>query len=198
MKSVSDEELVRRVRAGEGVALTHLISRYTRRVAAYACRLGATDIEAEQITSHTTEKLATCISQYQGKSRFSAWVLAIARNYFHRLRRNPGPDCVSLEDVPALIASVETEPEEHARRDRDRKACAAWLSLLSPDQRLVMDCLWLQGMSLTETAAVTGKSAPNVSQIAGRAMKSLWRLAAQPGTHRRVQQEVLRAESEGQ
>lgn len=163
----SDETLAVRALT-DRAAFGLLYDRYAARVYRYCVRRMGDRSEAEDATSATFIRALERLDAFRGGS-FAAWLFAIARTTCIDRLRKPRPqpldDHVELRD-PGL------DPADRAERAADAQEIRAMLSVLSADQRDVIE-LRLAGLSGAEIAAATGRSTPAVKMLQLRAMKRL-------------------------
>jgi len=85
---VADEDLVRRLRAGDMEAFDTLYTRYERRLFGYVQRLGPDPARAEDIFQDVFFTVLTDRTYQPDKGRFAAWLFTVARHRCHEeLRR---------------------------------------------------------------------------------------------------------------
>ena len=107
--STSDEELVTRVAAGNGLAMQVLFARHHVRVYRFALRLVANPTVAEDLTSEVFLSLWRQAHRFKGHSTVSTWLLAIAHNKARtEMRRRRGE---VLDDDTLNIADPTDDPE---------------------------------------------------------------------------------------
>jgi RNA polymerase sigma factor (sigma-70 family) len=110
---------------------------------------------------------------YQPEQPLTAWAHAIARHkLIDLLRAKAVREALHdpLDDEAALFATSETDASD-ARRDLD-----GLLEELPPRQRDPIRCVKLQGLSVAETARLTGMSESAVKVGIHRGLKALARL----------------------
>ena len=76
--SVSDEEIVERVRAGEKPLFEVLMRRYNQRLYRAARSILRDDHEAEDVMQHAYVSAYAHLDQFAGRARFSTWLTRIA------------------------------------------------------------------------------------------------------------------------
>jgi len=107
---------------------------------------------------------------YERSQPLTAWLHAIAKyKLIDCLRRRSRRELLqdSLDDVPELLASADREASE-ARRD-----LAKLLQTLPPRQRLPIECVKLQGLSVAEAAQHLRMSESAVKVGVHRGLKAL-------------------------
>lgn len=110
-------------------------------------------------------------------ARFQSWLFGIAHNAavddHRRVRRRP-PESRLTADEPAPTGDVEHE----AMDSLEEQAVRRLFDQLSPDQRDVLLLRVLGDLSVSQTAAVLGKSFEAVKALQRRAVTSLRQLIA--------------------
>jgi RNA polymerase sigma factor (sigma-70 family) len=182
-QSVTSEDLVRLARDGNLDAQGLLVHRFSDRVARFLQERGASDLEAEKLTCEVLDCMLRDIGRYAGRSRFSTWVLAIARHRLHQFRKSSRntPEFVPLEECYEIPGAASLEPDELARRNEEIRLCRTYLEQLTEEQREALTLTELQAMSLKEAAAVMGCTPGSVAMLVDRAKRRLRKLAAHPG-----------------
>lgn len=173
-----EQDLLRRAKTGDDQAFRLLIDR-TRNAAwsAVCSLLPSNDLRSEAMQRgyiKTWEKL----SQFEGKSAFTTWVVRIVVNEALMLLREEQrlavryPD-VQLNDVmddPALVADAEPEPVD--ARELREELQQALLTLSAPEQ-LAIRLFYMQGFSVKEVVSATGWSAVNTRVLLHRGRQSM-------------------------
>src|SRR6476469_1040548 len=80
MQVEKDEQLVKRIIAGEKDQFRELITRYQARVFAVAYKVSKNPKDAEDITQEVFLQLYRALSQFKGDSSLSTWIYKIAMN----------------------------------------------------------------------------------------------------------------------
>ena len=113
---LSDQEVIRRVRAGEVDVFEILLRRYNQRVFRLARAVLRTDAEAEDVTQEAWVRAYEHLHQFEGRSEFSTWLSRIAiHEAWARMRRSRRyatiePDSTG-EDRNMKEVSVDRDPE---------------------------------------------------------------------------------------
>jgi RNA polymerase sigma-70 factor (ECF subfamily) len=182
----TDAELVARVRDGDDGAFEELFNRHRRRVSLIAGRFFRQREQIEEIVQESFTKAFFALPEFsnQQEASFGAWVARITFNACHdELRRNKRrPESamsnVSEEEAAWLKEQLSDESAgadiESATASKD--LAAKLLSRLSPEDRLVLVMLDVEGMSVSEIAESTAWSASKVKVRAHRARASLRRV----------------------
>lgn len=182
----SDAELVSSVRAGEEAAFEELFRRHRRRVALIASRFFRHREQIEEVVQESFAKAFFALGEFSNRQAesFGAWLSRIAFNVCYdelrRLKRRPESSLSELNEeeaawlrVRALSASESRGVESDAA---SRELAAKLLSRLSPEDRLVLVMLDVEGLSTAEISEVTGWSVSKVKVRAHRARAHLRRV----------------------
>lgn len=180
----TDDALVAAAAAGDEAAFEKLFNRHRRQVARIAGRFFPQRDQVEEIIQDAFTKLYFALHTYHGthEASFRAWLAQIAVNacydQLRRVRRRP---------EQALGELTETESQDlmsqlrGARSDVEgalvsRDLALKLLTRLSPDDRLVLTLLDVEGFSVAEIGKRTGWSISKVKVRAHRARAHLRRI----------------------
>jgi RNA polymerase sigma-70 factor (ECF subfamily) len=167
------------LQAQEGDAASYaralkVISGYLRRY--LNRRMQSQPSDVEDLVQETLLAIHQKRHTYQAEQAFTAWMYAIARyKWIDHLRAHGRREALhdDIDDwSEVLAASSETEVAD-SRRDLSHM-----LTLLPDKQRLAIEHTKLQGLSITETATLTGQSEAAVKVNVHRGLKALatqWR-----------------------
>jgi RNA polymerase sigma-70 factor (ECF subfamily) len=167
--------LLARGLAGEAPAYHAFLKELSSHLRAFLRgRLSRLPDEVEDLVQETLLAIHNQRHTYDAGQPLTAWVHAIARyKLIDLLRRRAGRDALTdpLDDELAVFATSDTEAAD-ARRD-----LAKLLERLPERQRLPIVHMKLEGLSVTETARVTGMSEPAVKVGVHRGLKALAAMA---------------------
>ena len=156
-----DEELVRRIGAGDAGALDELYDRFRRPAFALARRILADDALAEDVLQDVFLTVWRDPGAYErGRGSFSSWLLAVVhhkavdavrREESQRRRQVRAEEDVAL-NPPGAGADVEQEAWNRVVAEQVRSALGA----LSGPQREALTLAYYGGYTQREVAALTG------------------------------------------
>ena len=182
----TDSELVARVRAGEEAAFEELFNRHRRRVALIAGRFFRQPEQIEEVVQESFTKAFFALPDFASEddSSFASWLSRIAFNTsYDELRRLKRRGESVLSNITAEEAMQLSEQLRADQSGRDVEAATVardlagkLLSRLTPEDRLVLVLLDVEGMSVSEIAESTNWSVSKVKVRAHRARASLRRL----------------------
>lgn len=182
---ISDADLVADVVNGDAAAFEYLFERHRQRVAAIAGRFFHQAPQVEEIVQETFTKAyfgLSDFSQFKVDS-FVQWLARIAfNNCYDELRRQSRSgerllrefDNAERRELRAFTSGVDATTLESAAINRD--LAHKLLSRLSPEDRLVLVLLEVEGLSVAEIARLLDWSSPKVKIRAFRARTDLRRL----------------------
>jgi RNA polymerase sigma-70 factor, ECF subfamily len=177
MTSLEQEslEIARGLKQRDPDLLDQLIERYQYRLLRYLVSLVGGRETAEDLFQETWIRVLEKGRQYNGKTKFDAWLFAIARHLVIDLMRKK--KVTSLEDstpidkqTPFDIQSAELSPFEMTASHEEAGRLAAALDHLGAFHREVLVLRFQEEMTLEEMSLVTG--AP-VSTVKSRLYRSL-------------------------
>lgn len=145
------QELLRRIAQHDEKALRELHRHLGRRIYAFALNRLHDPDESEAIVSDTLYEVWKNPTRFRGESRFSTWVLGIARYKILTQIRSRGPEHDELdEQMPADdLGSFELVAE------RERRAWVLQcMERLSATHRECLHLVFYEGLSLAEIAQI--------------------------------------------
>jgi RNA polymerase sigma-70 factor (ECF subfamily) len=163
---VPDDELVRRVQAGNAEAFEELVRRYERRVYNICYRLMGNERDASEALQDAFLRAHRFIDKFEFKSSFFTWLYRIATNVsLSKLRKRDRVQTVSLDEpvnsegdlrfeVPDYKYSPETMAQQRILRDALRDA----VGKLPEDYRSVVVLRDLEGLTNEEVGKVLNLS----------------------------------------
>jgi RNA polymerase sigma-70 factor (ECF subfamily) len=182
----SDVELVARACAGEDAAFEELFNRHRRRVALIASRFFRQREQIEEIVQESFTKAYFALSDFsnQQEAAFASWIARIAFNSCYdelrRMKRRPESTMSNVSEEESMwlkekARAAGTENDiETATVSRD--LAGKLLSRLSPEDRLVLVMIDVEGLSVSEVASLNKWSISKVKVRAHRARARLRRV----------------------
>jgi RNA polymerase sigma-70 factor (ECF subfamily) len=168
---VREQELLRRVQAGEKEHFYELIKPYERRVYTAAFAVLRNEAEAEDAAQEAIIKAFTHIHQFRAEARFSTWLIQIAVNEALMRRRKAHSQIMEPigehqeEDgsyTPRDFADWREIPSEALERKEIRQRLASAVAALAEKYREVFVLRDVQHLSIEETAEALGISRASV------------------------------------
>ncbi len=184
LSGLSDEELVRRIRAGETGAFAAVMQRYNQRLYRVARAMVRDDGEAEDVVQAAYLRAFAALPGFRGEAALGTWLTRIVLNEaFGRVRgRRPTDELVVLEtqdrDARARLimfpgVNVPADPEAAAAQAEIRRLLENAIDTLPDPFRLVFVMRELEEMSVEETSAQLGIRPETVKTRLHRARRLL-------------------------
>jgi RNA polymerase sigma factor (sigma-70 family) len=156
-----DEDMIRRISAGDMAAVQAMVARKLPRILALATRMLGDPAEAEDVAQETFVRIWRHASGWrQGHARFDTWVHRVALNLcYDRLRRRREWTTDELPEVADEAALPDALPGDDERRVQTA------LQRIAPRQREAIVLVYYQDLSNIEAA--------NAMQVSVDALESL-------------------------
>ena len=167
-ETISDDEVVRRVRAGEHELFEILMRRYNQRLYRVARAILRDDSEAEDVMQDAYVRAYQSLASFEGRAKFVTWLTRIAV-YEALARSRKRSRFQSLEPTEetqgGVMSSARASGRSPEQQTYDRELAGmlegALLSL-SDEYRLVLMLRDDEGMSTEETAQCLNLTQENV------------------------------------
>lgn len=162
---VREQDLIRRVQAGEKELFYQLVKPYERRIYAAAFAVLRNEAEAEDAAQEAMLKALTHIRQFRAEARFSTWLTQITVNEALMRRRKAHSEIMEPigerqeEDgtyTPRDFADWREIPSEVLERKEIRQKLASAVAGLAAKYREVFMLRDVQHLSIEETAEALG------------------------------------------
>jgi RNA polymerase sigma-70 factor (ECF subfamily) len=187
LSSLSDEDLVLRVQAGENSAFDVLVDRYKVRLYNYLLRLLRDPDEAEETAQETFVKAFIHADKYKTIARFSTWLYTIATNLVrNKLRaKKRAPRFISLwsrnpdsdEEGPAVdLLDTSRQPDVEFNDKELGEIINDAIAKIPEKYRTSFVLREINQLSYEEIAAVTGLKLGTVRSRINRARNWFRRL----------------------
>jgi RNA polymerase sigma-70 factor (ECF subfamily) len=176
-ESLPDEEIVRRVIAGETGLFEMILRRYNQRLFRVARSIIGEDSEAEDIVQEAYVRAFQSLRQFEGRALFSTWLTKIAV-YEATARRRKGRrlslvDPSSREFDSMAVPSNRRDASDAASQNELNSVLARAVDALPDDLRVVFTMRMVEQLSTEETAECLELSTANVKTRLHRARTQL-------------------------
>jgi len=159
MSTLTDEEIVARVRSGETQLFELIMRRHNRRIYRAARAIVRDDGEAEDVMQDAYVRAYAHLREFEGRALFSTWLTRIA---VHEAlaRRRRGQRFRPIEDQTQETQSMPTgshfSPEQQASDRETRAVLEKAIDALPDEFRSVFVLRAVEGMTGAETAESLG------------------------------------------
>lgn len=172
-----EADLVAAAVEGDSVAFATLYDRHLARVYRHCYYRTGNRADAEDLAQQTFLQAWLAIRRYRrGASPFIAWLLTISQNLamsHHRKAR-----AIAASDLQLVATEEAADPTAALSTALMRDEVRAAILRLRPERQQVILLRFIEGFSVTEVAAVLGKTENNTRVIQHRALADLRRLLA--------------------
>ena len=190
--TMTDEEIVTRVLAGETALFEIIMRRHNQRLYRASRAILRDDAQAEDVVQDAYVRAYEHLSQFAGRSSFAAWLIRIAVNEgLSRLRsrkRHEADDSRPEEEGDRMdrFASPTLNPEQQLATSELHSLLEHSIEALPDSTRTVFVLREVEGMSTAETSEALGITEENVKVRLHRARAALRkRLYSQVGAETR-------------
>jgi RNA polymerase sigma-70 factor (ECF subfamily) len=181
----SDEDVIRRIRAGDTALFEVLMRRYNQRLYRVARGIVRDHAEAEDVMQQAYINAYTHLHQYEQRGSFAGWLTRIAVHEAfagHRRRAEAKVTEPIVGDGPCdHIASPQPDPEAAALSSELRRDLEASIDSLADAYRPVFVLREIEGLTTAETAEALGLSEDVVKTRLHRARAMLRAALARDG-----------------
>lgn len=179
----SDEQLMLRVKTGDGVAFAALVDRYKQSVVNLIAHTVGDNQDSEDIAQQVFIQVFRNAERYEIRSKFTTWLFTIAKNLsLNEIRRRKRHPADSLEESeneetfsrprePADVRSV--APDASLMHAEMVSHLQIELSRLPEKQRMALLLFQEQGLSYEEIAGVLEVSLSSTKSLIFRARETL-------------------------
>lgn len=147
-------ELLARMAAGDERGLCAVYRAYGRCVYAFALNMLRDSHEAEQVVIDTMFEVWRQAARFNHTSRFTTWLLGIARNKALHVLRARSPEHDDLDQVETHLVCEEADPYRAAWERQRRERLLFSLEQLPQAQRECLRLALHEGLSLMEIARI--------------------------------------------
>jgi RNA polymerase sigma-70 factor (ECF subfamily) len=151
---IEERELLAECREGDPAALRRLVDAHYDPLYRFLWRLMGSSDAAAELTQGTFVQALMKLDSFDGRSRFSTWLHAIALNLWKDSRRAGAREAERLFDAAPTEASGSADTDAMARLERAEIRIA--VERLPERQRVAILLFFYQGMSYKEIASVCG------------------------------------------
>jgi RNA polymerase sigma-70 factor (ECF subfamily) len=159
LTTLSDEQLIAEIRAGNRRRYTTLVDRHKDRAMTLAYRLTGNRQDAEELVQDAFVRAFRALDQFRGESRFSTWLYRVVYNTcMTRVTRRRGkPERVEMEEDEMERMFVDAESPSTLERLEERELQALIekeIQSLPEKYRAVVTLFYLEDTSYEDIAAI--------------------------------------------
>jgi RNA polymerase sigma-70 factor, ECF subfamily len=147
----SDEMLVKRIAAGDKLAMQALFARHRTPVYRWLLRFVGNETVAEDLLSDVFFDVWQQAGRFEGRSAVTTWLLSIARFISARRRRTHAE---LNEVIEATVADSADNAEVALEKKHEGEMLRSALTKLSPDHREIIDLVYYHEKSVDDAAQI--------------------------------------------
>lgn len=183
--ALPDEEIIVRLKDGEGWAMSVLYDRYGRLVFSLAFKILNDRGAAEETVQEVFVKVWKRCREYDARrGKFSSWLTGIAHNHaIDELRRRRVRPSASEDGDGAMDAVLDDGPAplELAVQSLERRRIVDALKEIPADQRRAIEMAYFQGFTQQEISEKLGEPLGTIKTRMRLGMQKLKTLLEEPG-----------------
>lgn len=160
LNTLTDAEVVVRVRNGETALFEILMRRHNQRVYRVARAVVKDEMEAEDVMQQAYINAFTHLRQFEDRAQFSTWLTRITvHEALSRRRKRRPEESLSNDDhevtgeIMAALTSPQADPERQAYAGELNRVLEAAVDALPETYRTVFMLRDIEGLSTSETAS---------------------------------------------
>ena len=164
VQELKDEEIVRRVLAGDTAMFEIIMRRYNQRLYRISRSILQNDGEAEDVMQDAYVRAYEHLYQFAGKAAFSTWLtrIAIHEALARKRRRQHMEELDALQELKGdsmpILKSSRPDPEDQATQAQVRELLEDAIQALPEPYRIIVVLREVQEMGVGETAESLGVS----------------------------------------
>jgi RNA polymerase sigma-70 factor (ECF subfamily) len=179
----TDESLVALIAQGDKRALQTLYGRHNVRVYRFALRFLNDECMAEDMVSEVFLDVWRQAERFEGRSKVSTWLLAMARNKaLSTLRRRSTEEL--NDEVAEFIEDPSDDPEVVMQKRQQTSLLQECLTQLSPAHREIIDLVYYHGKTIEDVVEIIGVPTNTVKTRMFYARKRIGELMSAKGIDR--------------
>jgi RNA polymerase sigma-70 factor (ECF subfamily) len=157
----SDEMLVKRIAAGDKLAMQVLFARHRTNIYRWLFRFVGNETVAEDLLSDVFFDVWQQAGRFEGRAAVTTWLLSIARFKGLSARRRRA-DAVLDETIETTVADSADDPETALQKKSRNELLRQAVMKLSPDHREIIDLVYYHEKSVDDCARILGIPAATV------------------------------------
>lgn len=159
-----DDELVRRVQAGDSAAFDLLVRKYQHRIAALIGRYVSDWSEVQDVAQETFIRAYRAMGNFRGDAQFYTWLHRIAvntaKNHLVAHNRRPPTADIDIEDAELFDSGIRLRdsdtPERELMRQQLEQTVMRAVEALPEELRVAINLREVDGLSYDEIAERMG------------------------------------------
>ena len=143
--------LLKRIADGDEAAMQRLYEMFDRRIYAFCLNRLKDQSQAEEVVVDTLYEVWKHPMRFRGESKFSTWLIGIARHKLLNQLRARGPQHAEIDEE---MPSDEADPSDIVAQSQRRESVLECMEKLPTEQRECMHLVFYEGYALLEVAEI--------------------------------------------
>jgi RNA polymerase sigma-70 factor, ECF subfamily len=156
MKPASDEDLIKRMAAGDSLAMKSFYARHHLRLFRFLVRMTRREATAEELMNEVFLEVWRKADGYEGRSSVTTWMLSIAHHKAVSQFRKRGEETLDEEQSSTEMPDHDDDPEVALQKQSKSKVMRACMEKLSVEHRTILDLVYYHDTSVAEASNVLG------------------------------------------
>jgi len=154
MSADDDQRQLERVASGDRQAIGVLYQRYHKRVFHFVRRFVSDIQAAEDLTNDVFIEVWQKASSYEGRSKFSSWLLGVARYKALSEVRKKKPAHSKSQEILDRLEDDADDPEMVSQKRDKGAAIKRCMQTLSRDHRVILELIYYHEKSIDEVSEI--------------------------------------------
>lgn len=185
MNGATDEDLIKRIAAGDSLAMKSFYARHHVRLFRFLVRMTRREATAEELMNEVLLEVWRKAAGYEGRSSVTTWMLSIAHHKAISQMRKRSEEALDEEEgAGSEMPDDEDNPETALQKSNKSKVMRACMEQLSSEHRTILDLVYYHDKSVAEAAEVLGIPENTVKTRMFYARKRLAELMREAGLDR--------------
>lgn len=185
MNAVTDEALIKRIAAGDALAMKSFYARHHVRLFRFLLRITRREATAEELMNEVLLEVWRKAGGYEGRSSVTTWMLSIAHHKAISQLRKRGEEALDEEEGGGTeMPDDDDDPEVTLQKQNKSRVMRACMEKLSAEHRTILDLVYYHDKSVAEASEVLGIPENTVKTRMFYARKRLAELMREAGLDR--------------
>jgi RNA polymerase sigma-70 factor, ECF subfamily len=184
MSAATDEELLKRIVAGDNLAMKSFYARHHVRLYRFLVRMTRREATAEELMHEVLLEIWRKAGSYEGRSSVSTWMLSIAHHKAISQLRKRSEQPLDEDETATEMPDDEDDPEVALQKRNKSTVMRACMEKLSEEHRTILDLVYYHDRSVADASEVLGIPENTVKTRLFYARKRLAVLMSEAGLDR--------------
>jgi RNA polymerase sigma-70 factor (ECF subfamily) len=184
MSAAPDEDLIRRIAAGDSLAMKSFYARHHVRLYRFLVRMTRREATAEELMNDVFLEVWRKADGYEGRSSVTTWMLSIAHHKAISQLRKRSEEALDDDDNGTEIPDEDDNPEIALQKQNKSAVMRNCMGKLTVEHRTILDLVYYHDKSVAEASEILGIPENTVKTRMFYARKRLAELMREAGLDR--------------